>query len=274
MMSQTQENNNGNPTDQLRLTKPDFTSIRNNPKSIAFVGIMGAMGAVLAFLSNYIKLSFSAGVNVSVDLSHIGTFIVALTGGPILGMIAGGLVGLIPAIQYFNFALIPGKMITGFFVGFIYSLVMKRTKENHKSIQKFSAVMIAGLLGYIPEYLFTIWDMRLIVGIPGFVILPIMIKAPIEIILISILMGVLINRNNIKTELEKLIPQLPEIKNGEILGFLIWIGFSIMLVIWLFIKKTAIEIVLWNTIWIWIGILGTLSLIFFISHGLKNRIIK
>lgn len=270
MVTQTQDNNNENNIDQLRTVKSDSKSIKNNSKSIAFVAIMGALGVVLAFLSNYIKISIAGGVNVSVDLSHIGTFMVALTGGPILGMIAGAIVGLLPAIQYGNFALVPGKMITGFFIGYIYTLLIRNRKNNLSVFQKFSSVMIAGLIGYIPEYLFTIWDMRLIVGIPGFVILPIMIKAPIEIILISLLMGVIINRDNIKTELEKLIPELPEISKSEIGGLFIWLGFTIIILIWLFVQKTLIEPSLWNTTWIWTGILVVVSLLFYVLYKIKK----
>ena len=92
-----------------------------NSKTIAFVAIMGALGT----LAGAISLYFTIGPGTALDFSHIGTYIVAIGAGPILGAITGAIVGILPAFRFGNVALIPGKLLTGFTVGIIYFSLKK-----------------------------------------------------------------------------------------------------------------------------------------------------
>ena len=120
-----------------------------NSKSIVFTAMMSALGIVLTIIS--ISLGPIVDPQVAFDLSHIGTYIVAFAGGPILAVIAGTIVGIIPAFRFFNIALIPGKIMTGFSVGIIYFLLNKIEFFKEKRAGKTAAIIIAGIVGYIPE---------------------------------------------------------------------------------------------------------------------------
>ncbi|MBD3186817.1 hypothetical protein GF325_08330 [Candidatus Bathyarchaeota archaeon] len=170
-------------------------------KSIAFVAMMAAVGLSLSLFST---VTFPIGAGVSVDLSHVGTYIVALTGGPILGLCASSIVGIIPAFQYTNPMLIPGKAMTGVSVGFL-SYALQRIPLFKKE-SKFHILMypIAGICGYIPEFIFTVWNLNYI-GLPSASILSIIIKAWIEIIIITVVMTVVLNLQVIKENIETLL---------------------------------------------------------------------
>ncbi len=158
-----------------------------NSKSVAFTSIISALGAVLSLSVFAIQIN----PQVALDLSHIGTYIVAIGGGPFLGAIAGALVGIIPAFRFANVGLIIGKSLTGFAVGAIYFALrrIKLFKENKKLA--FIPILIAGIVGYLPEYVFTIWDLNVIVHMPLEVIFLILAKAWIEIPVISALTAAL-----------------------------------------------------------------------------------
>jgi riboflavin transporter FmnP len=68
-----------------------------NSKTIAFISLMGTLGNLLFIISNYIG---QRAPGVSIDLSHIPTFIASLYGGPLLGFLTGMFVGILPGIQY------------------------------------------------------------------------------------------------------------------------------------------------------------------------------
>ena len=175
-----------------------------NSKSISFVAIMSALGTLLAILSVY--LLPIVGTQVAFDLSHIGTYIVALAGGPILGAITGSIVGFLPSYRFANPAIMPGKLMTGFFIGLFYGLFQKIDKIKNSKILLTVCLVVSGLLGYIPEFIFTWWDMLYIVGLPfEAVVLPTLIKALVEIVLITALMAVIFNIKNIKNLLERLV---------------------------------------------------------------------
>src|SRR5271157_2698656 len=193
---------------QAASEKPEPCGLRTAPrgylnsKSVAFVGIMSALGAVLALFST---ISIPLGPGVSVDLSHVGTYIVAIGGGPILGAITAALAGVIPSFQYANPAVIPGKMLTGFSVGALY-IALKRIrmfKENPRLIG--IPIIIAGILGYLPEYLFTIWDLNFVTNMAVPVIITILAKGWIEITAISILTAALYSRKAIREEIDHLV---------------------------------------------------------------------
>lgn len=160
-------------------------------KSITYTAIMAALGTALAVLS--IELMPLAPTQISIDLSHLGTFLVAIPGGPILGAIAGAIVGIYPGFAFgytqgtmgiIGLVSLPiGKAMTGAFCA-ITQRFLKRP-------------LISVIIGYVPESLFTLWlfatvlpvvlgwDLYLSLIIIG---IPILIKAWIEILAMAFLM--------------------------------------------------------------------------------------
>lgn len=207
-------------TDEIRtMTKPRPRNKLLNSKTVAFTAIISALGAILSISSFAIPL----GPNLALDLSHIGTYIVAIGGGPILGAIAGALVGIIPSMSpnIANVALIPGKMLTGFSVGIIYMLLKRIPIFQKNRTTKFFAILIAGLLGYIPEMIFTVWDLYYIaftfmtVELRITTIVGILIKAGIEIIVITVLTAVIYNVPVIQNEVDHLVGKQASIGSVE-----------------------------------------------------------
>jgi len=173
---------------------------RLNVKKLALITMMGTLGNILFLFSQYM---FNLG-QVTLDLSHLGTFIVAMYGGAIPGLVTGLIVGFGPGYYYGYgghlgllgvIGLPIGKALTGFTVGLLAEIVLPKMKK-WKSIITVLLIM----LGYIPECLFTILFFKILV--PVFLpfvaqilatfLIPILIKAWLEIILMSILMGALV----------------------------------------------------------------------------------
>ena len=107
----------------------------------------GILGNLLALLSSMLTPMHT---QVSFDFSHLATFMVALTLGPVYGLITGAIAAIQPYIQYavmgiygpfFGLAIIIGKAMTGFFCGLL-----------RNRMPSFLAVN----LSYIPECLFTL----------------------------------------------------------------------------------------------------------------------
>lgn len=107
----------------------------------------GILGNLLALLSTMLTPMHT---QVSFDFSHLATFMVALTLGPVYGLITGAIAAIQPYIQYavmgiygpyFGLAIIFGKAMTGFFCGLL-----------RNRMPSFLAVS----LSYIPECLFTL----------------------------------------------------------------------------------------------------------------------
>jgi hypothetical protein len=107
----------------------------------------GILGNMLALLSSMLT---PMQTQVSFDFSHLATFMVALTLGPVYGLITGAIAAIQPYIQYavigiygpfFGLAIIFGKAMTGFFCGLL-----------RNRMPSFLAVS----LSYIPESLFTL----------------------------------------------------------------------------------------------------------------------
>ncbi|MHA1733560.1 MAG: hypothetical protein ACTSU5_16555 [Promethearchaeota archaeon] len=178
------------------------TSTELHSRSVAFVAIMAALGTILSWVST---MSLPIGPGISVDLSHIGTYIVAIGGGPILGLATGSIVGLIPSFQYANPAVIPGKMMTGITVGIIYFALKRIPQIRDNEKLKLLAIPIAGIVGYVPEYIFTIWDLKYIVGMPDVAIATILSKAWVEIVVISVITTILFGVPAIQDGIKKLI---------------------------------------------------------------------
>jgi riboflavin transporter FmnP len=173
-----------------------------NSKTVTFVALMGALGNILFGLSNYLGPIVPG---VSIDLSHIPTFIAALYGGPIVGLVTGFIVGLFPGIQYGPLspfgswvaliALPVGKSLTGFTAGLLCR-ILGVDRRNHKSL--FTVPLI--LSSYVPECLFTIFYfvvlMPYLVGSGGIGILAFVLpKAWAEIAFMSIFMAALVGNN-------------------------------------------------------------------------------
>ncbi len=174
---------------------------RINLKILIFTVMMGALGNVLFMLSQTV-LSWS---QIALDISHIGTLIAAIYGGPLTGLIAGTLVGLGPGL-YFGYiggslgllglvGLPAGKALTGIFVG----LLTRWLKINKRRVSSLTVIPTV-LIGYIPECIFTVFFFQVLVAIflpfaAQFLIpllVPILVKAWIEIGIMSFFMAALI----------------------------------------------------------------------------------
>ncbi len=262
------------PESKIVLPKSYF-----NSKSIAFLSVMSALGVVLAFLSVY---TLPIGPGVAIDLSHVGTYIVALSGGPILGSIAGAIVGLIPAFRFANPALIPGKILTGFSVGFIYFILNEKiTFFKQNNYKKIIGILIAGIVGYIPEMIFTIWDLNIIIGMPEAIVIEILIKAWIEIIVISALMSIIFKNKQISNLISTLIGEREQIRTIEILIFASIIDISMIFLMlfflpfdffshawgWTWTSQTEFEYFMWI-----VGLAIILAgIILYIAYDLKIK---
>ncbi len=180
-----------------------------NSKTVAFVGIMSALGAILSISTFAIPL----GPNLALDLSHIGTYIVAIGGGPILGAIAGALVGIIPSMSpsIANVMVIPGKMLTGFTTGMIFLLLRRRPSFQKSPRARFAAILIAGLVGYLPEMIFTVWNLYFVAfsfmaeELRIATITSVLVKAWIEIVIISVLTATLFSIKAVGDEIDHLV---------------------------------------------------------------------
>ena len=167
-------------------------------KSVTLVAVMGALGNALFIVS---QSMVRWGSQVSLDLSHIATFVAAIYGGPSLGLVTGLLVGMGPGI-YYGFldslgflgliGLPVGKAITGFSTG----LLSRRLGVGEGSSLK---AAVAVLLGYVPECIYTVFFFKVLVAvflpaIAGYLVAfltPILVKAWVEVVLMSAYVGAL-----------------------------------------------------------------------------------
>ncbi len=144
-------------------------------KIIVYVAIMAALGTAVSILTiNTVQLGAT---QISLDLSHLGTFMVAIPGGAILGAITGAIVGIYPGIAFGYIwgqlgivgliGLPAGKAMTGFTSG-----IAQRTLKRP---------FLSVILGYVPECIFTIWLFVFVV--------PFLTPIPAEFVLI-IAMGI------------------------------------------------------------------------------------
>ncbi|MFW9830589.1 MAG: hypothetical protein ACFFD8_02310 [Candidatus Thorarchaeota archaeon] len=123
---------------------------RFNTKTIVYVAIMAALGTAVSIIT--INLAHFGITQISLDLSHLGTFLVAIPGGSLLGVITGAIVGIYPGIAFGYIwgtlgvvgliGLPAGKAMAGFTTGYV----------QRKLRRPFFAV----ILGYVPECIFTI----------------------------------------------------------------------------------------------------------------------
>jgi len=169
-------------------------------KTLIFTAVMGSLGNSLFVLSQTV-LNWG---QVTLDLSHVGTFIAAIYGGPLAGLVAGLIVGVGPGLYYgylggslglIGLLGLPiGKALSGISVG----LLAKWLKIGNRRFSSLLAVLII-IIGYVPECIFTIFIFKVLVAIflplaaPFLipVLVPILIKAWIEITIMGFFMGAL-----------------------------------------------------------------------------------
>ena len=144
---------------------------------------------------------------IAFDFSHVGTLIVALYSGPLLGGMTGAIVGLAPYYRFgveggfgpvLGLLIIPGKSLTGITAG---RLARKLRPA------------FATLVGYIPEAVFTFsyfqWVAPFFLGPKAgayvvSLVVPVLAKAWFEMIVIAVVME-LIRRWHI---LSRLMPSM------------------------------------------------------------------
>ena len=165
---------------------------------------MGGLGNALFVLS---QLVFNLG-QIKLDLSHVGTLVAALYAGPWVGLTTGLIVGIVPGM-YFGYiggslgllgllGLPIGKAMTGFTVG----ALAKWLRIGERKQSSLIAILVV-LVGYVPEFVFTILLFKALV--PIFVpaaaefllaaLTGILIKAWIEIFAMSFYMGATVGNN-------------------------------------------------------------------------------
>lgn len=173
-----------------------FTTVKLGSKGLVFIAVMAVLGNTLSMLS----IGLANAGQIGLDLSHIATFIAAVYGGPYVGCLTGLLSGLFSGV-YFGpmggfawlglIGLPLGKALTGLTTGALCQL-LKVNQRSRASILVVSLVLI----GYIPECLFTAFFFLALM--PHFfgwasvgMLITILVKAWIEVGVMSIFMGVL-----------------------------------------------------------------------------------
>ncbi len=176
-----------------------------NAKNLAFAIMMGALGNVL-FIISYYTGQISSGI--ALDLSLIGVFIAGFYGGPVTGIIAGFIAGILPGVMYgpmgsngvLGLIGLPlGKALTGLTIG----LLAKGLKIQQRTRQSLITAP-ATLLAYVPEGTFTYayfsFLLPLFMGniLPWAVISTILLKATVEVIVMSVIMAALVGNTGFK----------------------------------------------------------------------------
>jgi len=173
-----------------------------NSKTIAFIALMGALGNILFIISYHLGPIIPGAVTI--DLSHVPTFIAAIYGGPLIGLLTSLIVGIFPGIYYGPFGqgswlgligLPVGKALAGLTAGLLYK-ALRVSQRDHKSLLTIPLVLIS----YIPECIFTV--LYFILFLPYFIgsggigiLIFVLPKAWAEIIFISFFMAALIGNN-------------------------------------------------------------------------------
>ena len=182
---------------------------RFNTKTVAYIAFMAALGTAVSILTiNMVKLGVT---QIALDLSHLGTFLVAIPGGAILGAITGLIAGIYPGIAFGYIwgqlgiigllGLPVGKGMTGFTSG-----VLQRALKR-----PFLSVTV----GYVPECFFTIWLFLFLVPfftpIPAQFVLTIALgivtKAWMEILFMGIVMETAFLSRGIVSMLRTIFPK-------------------------------------------------------------------
>ncbi len=186
-------------------------------KKLAYMVIMAALGTALAILSIELPLAPN---QITLDLSHIGTFLAAIPGGAIFGIITGALVGIYPGFAYgfshgsmgvIGLISLPiGKAMTGGFCGIIQRFVKRP--------------LVSVTIAYVPECLYTIWlFIYIIPPLTGWpvemaflTVLGISVKAWIEILFMAFLMESIFLSRGIVQLLRNIFPEWDYIPLSEL----------------------------------------------------------
>jgi len=171
-------------------------NVELSSRVIALTAMMGALGNTLSAVS----IGLTKVGQIGLDLSHVATFIAAIYGGPLMGFLVGLIGGFVPGLYFgpmgglawLGFIGLPvGKSLTGLTTGALYRL-LNVGQRGHPSLFTIPVV----LMGYAPECLFTVFFFLVLV--PYFLgwvgvslLIYILIKAWIEIALMSVFMGAL-----------------------------------------------------------------------------------
>jgi riboflavin transporter FmnP len=176
-------------------------------KKLTFAIMMGALGNVL-FLISYYAGPITNGV--ALDFSLVGVFIAGLYGGPTAGVISGLIAGIMPGVMFGPMGnggivgligLPVGKALTGLTSGLL-GQGLKLQQRTHASITTIPTVIAS----YLPEAIFTYSYFAYL--LPFFlqsealgtaIILTIMIKAFVEIAVISVIMAALVGNTGFNT---------------------------------------------------------------------------
>lgn len=179
-----------------------------NARQVIFVAMMSALGNVMFIISQTIFKTNQ----IALDLSHIGTLIAAVYGGPWIGLATGFIVGIGPGL-YFGYiggilgllgviGLPVGKALTGLTVGYLARFL----KAKDAKYSSWNAIL-ATLMGYLPECIFTLFYFESLVvillpkvaekfiiwfGSMHALVFSILAKAWIEMTLLGIFMGALV----------------------------------------------------------------------------------
>jgi len=194
-------------------------AIHLDTKQTSFVAIMSALGTFLSGISlNVAPIlgTVSGQGGAALDLSHVATFVAAISGGPYVGAMVGFLSGLY-AGYYFGYVFgslgllsligVPfGKALTGLTAGFLY----EKLKINNRSRSSILTVPLI-LVSYIPECIFTVlYFLYAILYVYGYAMsfmIPIVIpKAWIEIAVMSLLMGALVGNTGFREFVIRFFP--------------------------------------------------------------------
>jgi hypothetical protein len=160
-------------------------------KKVVFVALMAALGNVMFVASQTVFKT----TQIALDLSHVGTHIAAIFGGPWIGLATGLLVGIGPGL-YFGYVggslgllgligLPVGKALTGFTVGYL-GRVFKVGESKYSSWK----IIPLTLLGYVPEAIFTAlyFESLIVLLLPDVAAFFISIFGSLDVLVISILM--------------------------------------------------------------------------------------
>ena len=164
---------------------------RLEAKKVAFAALMGAFGNALFVISQSLQLV--SGGQVALDLSHVATFIAALYGGPLLGLLVGALIGLGPGLYFGSVAgaiglylpmMVLGKSLTGLTAGLLSRALMRGGPSSRQAL-------LVVPVSFLPEcFIIIIFFTAMLPWLSP--ILPIvLIKAWVEIFFMAFLMGAL-----------------------------------------------------------------------------------
>ncbi|MEM2842111.1 MAG: hypothetical protein QW201_02280 [Thermoproteota archaeon] len=173
-------------------------------KCLVFTAIMSAMGNVLSAISILlvpIAPAIPIGpitISISLDLSHLATFLSAIRFGPSIGGLTGLISGLVASYEYGfskgniinGFAIPPGKAITGIIAGLLFKVLSFSKRERRYLL------ILLPPVAYLPEAVYTAFVFLVmlpqVAGVSSAVFYPILVviltKAWIEMLILGFLL--------------------------------------------------------------------------------------